>query len=269
MICFPNAKINLGLRVLRKREDGFHDIETLMIPLCLCDALEIVPAEKFGFNLTGLAIEDGPDNNLCLKAFKIMQQRYDLPPVHIHLHKVIPTGAGLGGGSSDAAFTLKLLRRVFKLKFCGSELNEMAQMLGSDCNFFIHNQAALCTGRGEVVSPVDFNLKGWHLMLVKPPFNVATSDAYAQTTLSGKALWTEGSLPDPPDQWKDWMVNDFEAGLMERYPVLAEIRDKLYSLGAAHVSLSGSGSAMYGLFKTKPESKDAFGKMFTWEEEFS
>ena len=268
MICFPNAKINLGLRIVNRRSDGFHNIETLMYPIGLCDALEIVPADEFGFSLTGLAIEGDQDNNLCVKAYELMQKRYDLDPVHIHLHKVIPTGAGLGGGSANAVHTLKLLRRVFKLKFCGSEFNEMAKMLGSDCNFFVNNEPALCTGRGEIVNPVDFSLKGWHLLLVKPPFDIATSEAYTQTTPSEKALWTARDLPDEPDRWKDWMINDFESGLMEKYPVLAEIREKLYSLGATHVSLSGSGSAMFGLFKEKPETTDEFEGMFVWEETF-
>lgn len=268
MICFPNAKINLGLRIVNRRGDGFHNIETLMYPIGLCDALEIVPAGKFGFSLTGLSIEGDQDNNLCVSAYQLMQKRYGLPPVFIHLHKVIPTGAGLGGGSADAVYTLKLLRRVFKLKFCVSEFNEMAKMLGSDCNFFINNQPALCTGRGELVSPVNFSLKGWHLVLVKPLFNIATTDAYAQTIPSGKALWADGSLPDAREKWKEWMVNDFEAGLMEKYPELIEIGEKLYYLGAAHVSLSGSGSAMFGLFKDKPKTTGAFEGLFVWEERF-
>jgi 4-diphosphocytidyl-2-C-methyl-D-erythritol kinase len=266
MITFPNAKINLGLRIHNRRSDGFHNIETLIYPIGLCDALEIVPADEFGFCFTGLDIEGDQDNNICIKAYKLMHQRYGLAPVYIHLHKVIPTGAGLGGGSADAVFTLKLLMRVFKLEFCGSELDEMAKMLGSDCNFFVNNQPALCTGRGEVVNPVGFSLKGWHLLLVKPPFNISTASAYASVEPSGKALRTDNNFLLATDQWKDWMINDFEAGLIEKYPILSEIREKLFSLGATQVSLSGSGSAMFGLFKDKPESTDVFRDMFVWEE---
>lgn len=269
MITFPNAKINTGLRILNRRNDGFHSIETIMYPIGLCDALEIVPADDFGFCVTGFDLEGDQENNLCVKAYKLMHQRYGLAPVHMHLHKNIPTGAGLGGGSSDAVFTLKLLRRIFKLKFCGSEFDEMAKLLGSDCNFFVSNQPSLCTGRGELVKPVSFSLKNWHLLLIKPPFSIPTALAYAMVMPSGKALPVDQDFLADPDLWKDWMVNDFEHCLIEKYPVLAEIREKLFSLGASHVSLSGSGSAMFGLFKEKPESTELFRDMFVWEEKLT
>lgn len=268
MICFPNAKINLGLRILRKREDGFHDIETFMMPISLCDALEIVPSDEFGISITGHKIEGKPDDNLCVKAYRIIHQRYGIPPVFIHLHKIIPSGAGLGGGSSNAVFTLRLLQRMFKLKICDNELMEMSETLGSDCNFFIKNQPAFCSSRGETIQLYNLNLKNWHLLLIKPPFDISTAAAYAMVTPSGKHLPVHEVSFSDSLSWQNELINDFEAVIVKKYPLMAEIREKLLALGASLVSLSGSGPAMYGLFDEKPEYANDFQGMFVWEEKF-
>lgn len=268
MIVFPNAKINLGLRILRKRTDGFHDIETIMIPIGLSDALEIVPSAdgKFAFTASGIAIQCDPEENLCVKAFRMMQRKYGLPEVKIHLHKAIPAGAGLGGGSSDAAFALKLTRRLFSIKVCGSELLEMAAALGSDCPFFIENKTSVAAGRGEALQPFPLSLKGYHLLLVKPDINVSTPWAYNNITPSGIPLPAPDQLRET-EAWDAMLVNDFEPAVMKTYPEIKEVRDRIRDLGAFYTAMSGSGSAVFGLFKSAPlVSKEDFSGMFVWQE---
>lgn len=267
MIVFPNAKINAGLRVINRRPDGYHEIETMMIPVRLADALEVTPSAdgQFGFTTSGTAIDGPTDANLCVKAFRLMQLHYGLPEVKIHLHKVIPAGAGLGGGSSDAAFTLKLLNRIFSLKVCNNDLRKIAEELGSDCSFFIENRPCLATGKGELLTPVHSDLNGFHVLIVKPGVSVSTAWAYSHVKPSGRHLPEAADFPSDPAQWQALLLNDFEEPVFETWPEIAAIKNQMLKLGAVYASMSGSGSAVFGLFKSKPDYKGLFEGNFVWE----
>ncbi|KAF0197327.1 MAG: 4-diphosphocytidyl-2-C-methyl-D-erythritol kinase [Bacteroidetes bacterium] len=267
MIVFPNAKINVGLRVTGRRADGFHNIETVMIPVKLADALEVTPASDglFAFTMSGIPVDGPEDLNLCVKAFRMMQKRYRLPEVKIHLHKVIPSGAGLGGGSSDAAFTLKLLNRLFLLKLCNNELAGMAAELGSDCPFFIENRPVLATGRGEVLSQVKADFSKWNIILVKPPVSVSTAWAYSHVKPSGLHLPGADEFPPDPSAWNGLFANDFEDAVFYKWPEIKDIRQSMMALGAKYASMSGSGSAVFGLFEKLPDTRGMFKDCFIWE----
>lgn len=250
MILFPPAKINLGLNVLRKRPDGFHDIETVFYPIPLKDALEIVPSAGTvnSFNAYGLDIPGDPAENLCLKAVELIRDEFQTPPVDIFLYKAIPTGAGLGGGSSDAAATLNILNNLFALHLSDFELKKFAAKLGSDCSFFVRLVPAFASGRGEVLCEIQLNLNAYSLVLVLPGIHVPTAAAYRAITPKVPE-WRLDKLADLPLQdWKNLVVNDFEESVFKQFPVLAEIRQKLYDAGAIYASMSGSGSSVYGLF---------------------
>ena len=269
MITLPKAKINLGLKVIRKRQDGFHDIETLMYPIGLSDILEIIPAHdlSFDFSNTGIQIDGDPQNNLCVKAYQLMKHIYALPEVKIHLHKIIPPGAGLGGGSSDAAHVLKLMQRIFSIKMCNNELHEMAAMLGSDCSFFIHGKPALAQGRGEILSPVDLSLAGYHLLLVTPPIMVSASHAYRKVTPSGHGLPVINYCESDVTTWGPLLTNDFEDIIMNEYPEVRQLRNHLVEMGASYAAMSGSGPTVFGLFKDEPKLQPGdFEGMFVWQE---
>jgi 4-diphosphocytidyl-2-C-methyl-D-erythritol kinase len=266
MIVFPNAKINIGLRISGRRDDGFHNIETLMVPIKLADALEITPATdgQSGFTLSGIPLGGDIEANLCVKAFRLMQKRYKLPETKIHLHKVIPVGAGLGGGSSDAAFTLKLLNRLYMLKICNQELKDIATELGSDCPFFIENAPSLATGRGELLNIVNLNLKKFSILLVKPQVSVSTAWAYNQVKPDGNKLTKGAKIPSDPTEWNDLLINDFEQPVFKAYPEIAVIKKNLLEMGAMYAAMSGSGSAVFGLFDQLPDLNDRFDGMFVW-----
>lgn len=267
MIVFPNAKINLGLRVTNQRGDGYHNIETLIVPVGLADALEITPAAdgRFCFTASGIPIDGDPESNLSVKAFRLMQKRFDIPSVRIFLHKMIPMGAGLGGGSSDAAFTLKLINRLFSLKICNQELKEMASVLGSDCPFFIENRPGFATGRGEVLQPVHADFGNLYIVIAKPSFSVNTAWAYRNIKPSGTGLFEAGILPHNPAEWNGLLVNDFEAVVARDWPEIEEIKQKMTQLGAEYAAMSGSGSAVYGLFNEIPDISGIFDGMFVWQ----
>ena len=259
MLQFPNAKINLGLRILRKREDGFHEIETCMYPIPWCDALEINKAETFSFRSTGLLIDSDSTNNLVVKAYDLLKDSFDLGSVEIHLHKVIPMGAGLGGGSADAAYTLKMLNSIFELGLSSQELRNYAAELGSDCAFFIDDIPAICIGRGEIMKPIDFTLSDLTLVLVKPDVHISTKEAYAG--VKPKSL--EKPIRDivlNPENLKEELVNDFEESIFPNHPQLAEIKNDLYKKGAVYAAMSGSGSTLFGLFDKSVKTED-----FTFE----
>lgn len=267
MIVFPNAKINVGLRILNRRDDGYHDLESIMVPVKLADALELTPSAdgKFGFTCSGLEIEGDTGDNLCVKAFRLMQSRYQLPEVKIHLHKVIPAGAGLGGGSSDAAFTLRLLNRMFSLRLCNNDLGSMAAELGSDCAFFIENRPAIAGGRGELLSHTDFSLHDFQIAIVKPHFGISTAEAYSLVKPSGTSLPLDEIQGADPEKWKDLLINDFEMPVIGRWPEIGELKQQFLDMGAVYASLSGSGSAVFGLFLSlPPELHNAFGDRFLW-----
>ena len=255
MIDFPNAKINLGLRVIRKRTDGYHDIQTLFFPVGLSDVLEIVPnhAQTANIEVTGLVPEGDPQSNLCMKVWEILHKEKGIPGVDMYLHKQIPSGAGLGGGSSDAAFALKMLDRLFDLSLTEEQLKEYAVRIGSDCPFFLYNCPMAAQGRGEVLSRVGVDLNGYYLVLVIPPLHVPTREAYAQITPAEPPEPVQKTVLRNIELWREHLVNDFEEPAFKKYPLLADIKNRLYQAGAVYASMSGSGSALYGLFTDKPE----------------
>jgi 4-diphosphocytidyl-2-C-methyl-D-erythritol kinase len=265
MICFPNAKINLGLHITARRKDGYHDLETCMIPIPLYDALEMIPAKKTVFDISGLQIPGEAKDNLILKAHKLLLKDFnDLSPVHIHLHKNIPMGAGLGGGSADAAFALTLMNRMFELHLEDWFLEDYAAQLGSDCAFFIENTPKIATGRGEILEPVDISLNGSHLVLVKPPIHIGTKEAYAGVKPKTPKQALKKILQDK-SSWKEMLVNDFEVSIFPQFPELAEIKSMLYKMGAYYAAMSGSGSTIFGLFEEKPTLKDMKKDWFVFE----
>ena len=258
MITFPNCKINLGLWVMQRRPDGYHNIQTVLLPVPWCDILEIVPSRDSETTLTvsGAKVDSLIENNLCYRAWRLLADNYSIPAVNIHLHKVIPTGAGLGGGSSDASFTLKMLNSMFGLSLGNEILRMLAVQLGMDCPFFIENVPALSTGRGEFLKPVSLILDSYFLVIVKPPVHVSTAAAF----IGIKPIYRENSIDDitdlPVHSWKKELHNDFENTVFELYPDILEIKNLMYRQGAVYASLSGSGSAVFGIFAAKPENQD-------------
>ncbi len=262
MLVFPNCKINLGLHVTRKRTDGYHDILTAFYPLPLTDCLEIVAAEETGFSAYGIPIPGDAANNLCLKAYQLLSDDFGLPPVAIHLLKNIPTGAGLGGGSADAAFTLKVLNEMFHLGLNAAQLSSYALQLGSDCPFFLENRPCIATGRGELLSPTNIYLNDYHILLVKPDIHIPTALAYAGIKPSPAAADLAEILSGPPHTWKGNLCNDFEAVVFGAHPRIREIKAQLYEAGAAYAAMSGSGSAVYGIFAKPPDTTKLFDDCF-------
>lgn len=265
MICFPNAKINLGLNVVAKRPDGYHNIETVFYPIPLTDALEVVRSDKMSFHQSGIAVDAPMEKNLVIKALNLFKAQHDTPALEIHLMKAIPFGAGLGGGSSDAAFMLKLLNDFCGLDIPCGELEEMAASLGADCPFFIRNTPVFASGTGNIFEPVPLSLKGYHLCLVKPDVAVSTAEAYSLVTPSAPAVSLKEIIRRPVSSWKNCMVNDFEESVFSRHPVIREIKERLYRYGAVYASMSGSGSSVFGLFAEPAQLKGAFPDCFVWE----
>ncbi|SEW46898.1 4-diphosphocytidyl-2-C-methyl-D-erythritol kinase [Chitinophaga sp. YR573] len=255
MIVFPNCKINLGLHVTRKRPDGFHDLETVFYPLPLTDALEVITPGTLTFTGSGIPVPGNTEDNLCLKAWHLLKQDFPLlPEVNIHLHKHIPIGAGLGGGSADAAFILQLLNNRFELSLTEEQLITYAAKLGSDCAFFIPNKPCYATGRGEILEPIPLNLDNWSFVLVYPGIHVNTGWAFGRITPKVPAQSLRDSILAPVESWKTLISNDFEAPVFSAHPELAQIKDELYAYGAVYATMSGSGSAMVGIF---PKNKIA------------
>ena len=246
MLLYPNAKINLGLNVVRKRSDGYHDIETLFYPVPdLCDILELIHADAFRMQVYGAQIEG---ENLCEKAWRLLHDRCGIPPVEIHLYKKIPMGAGLGGGSANAAFTLRGLNTLFRLGLSQEELSEMAAQLGSDCAFFIYNRPMLARGRGEILTPLDFSLGDHTLRIFPQAVFVSTREAYAGITPHEPAEHIEAIVQRPVAEWRGLLVNDFEETVFAKHPSLAAALDALYAGGALYAAMSGSGSALYAIY---------------------
>lgn len=270
MITFPNAKINLGLNIVERRNDGFHNLESIMIPVLLCDSLEIVrdtDNDKVGCDLQvfGLEVDGGVFDNLCCKAYNIMAKRFDLPAVKMILLKNIPIGAGLGGGSSDAAFTVKMLNRLFELDLSDNVMRSICSELGSDCGFFIQNEVALASGRGEVLHPLKLDLRRYHIVIVCPELHINTKGAYALINPDGTRIGhlTE-SLKHPIEHWKEIIGNDFEENIFKQFPDLNNIKNRLYSQGALYASMTGSGSGFYGIFPDHKELNDLFPDCNVW-----
>ena len=248
MVSFPHCKINLGLNILAKRPDGYHEIETCFYPIPWTDILEIIPSERFEFTSSGIAIPGKEEENLCIKAYQLLQHDFNLSPVKVHLHKIIPMGAGLGGGSSDAAFTLRLLNSIFELKISEEAMKQYASRLGSDCSFFVKDTPQIGTGRGEILNPIQFNLKGKFIVIIIPPIHVSTAEAYAGVTPVLNSTIT-GIITGDNSSWKNLLKNDFEESVFRNHPKIRAIKEKLYQLNAVYASMSGSGSAVYGIFE--------------------
>ncbi|MES2798948.1 MAG: 4-(cytidine 5'-diphospho)-2-C-methyl-D-erythritol kinase [Bacteroidota bacterium] len=252
MLLYPNAKINLGLHVLHKREDGFHEIETAMVPIPLFDILEILPAKELKFVSSGIAVSGALEDNLCVKAFRLLEDRFSIPPVYMHLRKQIPMGAGMGGGSADAAFVLKGINELFDLQLSSAQLENFAGILGSDCPFFIKNKPQLARGRGEILGEINIDLKGMYLKIVNPGIHISTKEAYAGIQFQERAFNVEEILTQPKSHWKKLLHNDFENGAFKQYPTLEQIKFQLYQENAEYAAMSGSGSTMFGLFTEPP-----------------
>lgn len=256
MITFPNAKINIGLHVADKRADGFHNLLTIFYPLPFCDVLEIIGSPKWIFKSSGISIPGNADDNLCIRAYQLLKKDYpQIPEINMHLHKVVPLGAGLGGGSSDAAHTLLLLNKKFDLQLSKSQLMQYAAQLGSDCPFFIRNEPCLATGRGEILEPLDINLTQWHFLLINPGIHIPTAWAFSQlkaNRASRTASDWKSVIQSPVETWKEELVNDFEVPVMQAHPAIAKIKAQLYDWGAAYASMSGSGSTVFGIFRQLP-----------------
>ncbi|MFI5219026.1 MAG: 4-(cytidine 5'-diphospho)-2-C-methyl-D-erythritol kinase [Bacteroidia bacterium] len=274
MICFPKAKINLGLNIIEKRDDGFHNIETVFYPLQWCDVLEVIGSEsgirslekkeKIEFMLSGLNVNGDFKNNLCVKAYDLLDKEFDLSAVKIHLHKIIPMGAGLGGGSADAAFTLKLLNVIFNLKLNIDVLKNYAQQLGSDVPFFIENAPVFAHGRGELMEKINVSLKEHFILIVKPGIHISTAEAYSNVKLNKPEKSIKEILRLPITEWKNFLKNDFEETVFRKFPLINEIKNKMYEQGALYVSMSGSGSAVYGIFKEVSFGEKEFSNCTTW-----
>lgn len=253
MIVFPNAKINLGLQVKAKRPDGYHNLETVFYPVKCCDILEAVRSDQFHFSSSGSHIDADHNSNLCIKAWKLFQQQFDLPPVKMHLHKIIPMGAGLGGGSADGAFTLILLNKLFGLSLSTDQLIGYALELGSDCPFFIHNKPVFATGRGEIMEPVNIPvLSGKTLVLVNPGVHISTSQAFGNLKFIPHAASLQTVIEKPIEEWTGLLENDFEPGAVKLYPEIARIKEILYQLGAVYAGMTGTGSTFFGIFNQVP-----------------
>jgi len=271
MLLFTNCKINVGLDVTARRADGYHEIATCMIPVQgLCDALELLPAPELTepeLTVTGLPVEGPAERNLCMRAWNVMHERHGTPAVRMHLHKVVPTGAGLGGGSADAAFVLRGIHTLFSLDLTDEELESLASEVGSDAAFFIRNTPAIATGRGETVTPFALpELSGKYLLIVKPPVAVGTAEAYAGITPALPAVPLQERLQRPLESWRTEVVNAFEPSVFTRYPELAAIKRQLYELGALYASMSGSGSALYGIFDVPVCRADFSENLFVYQE---
>lgn len=268
MITFPNAKINLGLNIVERRPDGYHNLETIFYPIPLQDILEVNTFEEAPHIVTptnkdvelhsrGVAIDGDAEDNLVVKAYRLLKEKTALPPVHIHLFKRIPSGAGLGGGSADATFMLRLLREKFNLAISDNELEEVAARLGADCPFFVRNTPAFATGIGNIFTPMpSFTLKGYHILLVKPNIFVSTRDAFSlvKPQKPTRPLTEIASLP--VDEWREaGMVNDFEESVFTKHPTIGRIKQQLYTMGARYAAMSGSGSSLFALFTHNPEQE--------------
>jgi 4-diphosphocytidyl-2-C-methyl-D-erythritol kinase len=264
VVVFPNCKINLGLHIIRKRADGYHDLETVFYPVPLTDALEIITETSaqtgISFSSSGLHIDTAEESNLCMKAYRLLKKDFPrLPPVKMHLHKAIPMGAGLGGGSADAAFTLMLLNNKFNLSLSTNQLINYSLQLGSDCPFFIINKACFATGRGEVLEEISLDLSAYKIAIVNPGIHINTGWAFSQIRPAQPNISIREIMQEPVGMWKDRLVNDFEKPVLAHYPQLQLLKEQLYKLGALYAAMSGSGSTFYGVFDKEIEiNKDSF-----------
>lgn len=263
MIVFPNAKINIGLNIVSKRPDGYHNLETIFYPVNICDVLEFTEKEGLDgveFVSNGITLDCDSSDNLVVKAYKLLKADFDIPDHIIELVKNIPTGAGLGGGSADATFTLKFLNEHYSLGLNNVQLKSYATRLGADCAFFVENFPVYATGIGDIMEPVDLSLKDYYIVLVKPDVFISTKEAFAGITPKPSKECLKDIVKLPVSEWKNHIFNDFECSIFPNHKMLENIKCKLYDLGAIYVSMSGSGSSIYGLFKKNPEILEHYFK---------
>ena len=273
MITFPIAKINLGLNVVEKRADGYHNLQTVFYPVPIMDALEIVPMSE-GFpsavdcdlKVTNIHIEGDEQRNLVVRAYQLLKADFPtLPRIHTHLWKGIPTQAGMGGGSSDCAYMIRLLNETFELGLTNEQMQQYAARLGADCAFFIESRACYAEGIGEKLMPIDLNLSGWYIGVVRPDIPVPTKEAFSRIHPHYPAMNCREAVSQPVETWRDTLVNDFEESVFALHPEIGAIKEKLYKIGATYAAMSGSGSALFGLFKEEPHDfSQEFPEMFTF-----
>lgn len=267
MVIFPHCKINLGLSVIEKRIDGFHNLETVLYPLPIRDMLEMIPGTKdFHFHASGIPLNVDQEQNLVVKAYHMIQEEYGIGPVQVHLHKLIPAGAGLGGGSSDASHALILLNNLFSLGLPIEKIEYYARKLGSDCAFFLNNKPMLADQKGDHFRSVDLDLDAYSILVVKPDLNINTAMAYSWIHPSKKELKLEEIIKLPVRQWQDNLINDFEKPVFDRHPELSSIKDRIRSMGALYTSMTGTGAAIFGIFEKPvfPEKQIDFPGCFVW-----
>ncbi|MBQ7361698.1 MAG: 4-(cytidine 5'-diphospho)-2-C-methyl-D-erythritol kinase [Bacteroidaceae bacterium] len=270
MVTFPNAKINLGLNIVEKRPDGYHNLETLFYPIAIQDVLEVTLRSPeadgdYSISMYNAPFSGSPEENLVIKAYKAIATDHKLPKMDFFLHKAIPTGAGLGGGSADAAFALKMINEIANLSISDDDLERYASQIGADCAFFVRNKPAFATGIGNILTPADCSLKGYYLVLVKPEVHISTKDAYAHVTPKKPETAITEIVKRPLNEWRNLLVNDFEESVFLKYPEIARIKEILYSQGAIYASMSGSGSAFFGIFadmKKEEEIQELFPECF-------
>ncbi|KOY85143.1 4-diphosphocytidyl-2C-methyl-D-erythritol kinase [bacterium 336/3] len=267
MLSFPHAKINIGLYITEKRNDGFHNLESCFYPVGWSDVLEVLPSENNYLKISGLQVDGDTSENLCMKALNLLSRDHFIPATSMFLHKVIPMGAGLGGGSADAAFTIKLINQLYNLGLETSQMQEYARLLGSDCAFFIESKPLYCYEKGDKFKDIKLDLKGKYLVLVYPNIHISTKEAYSGVKPQPLSFDLKNFLEtNPLNKWKNIIKNDFETHLFEKYPKLSEIKEYLYKQGAIYASMSGSGSTIYGIFEEKPSSLKFEENYTIWQE---
>lgn len=258
MVSFPNAKINLGLNIIEKRNDGFHNLETIFLPIDIKDVLEIIininKESGIEFTSSGLQIVGDISCNLCVRAYKLLQKDFNLPAVIVHLHKAIPMGAGLGGGSADGAFALQMLNEKLELNLTSQQLIQYALQLGSDCPFFIENKACFATSRGEILTPIELDLSSYKIVIVNPEIHISTAWAFSNIVPKSPANSIKEIIKKPIITWKNELVNDFEKSVLKEHPAINQIKETLYNYGAIYASLSGTGSTVFGIFNHQVEN---------------
>jgi len=263
MLYYSNAKINLGLNITQKREDGFHNIETIFYPIAVRDAIEFIPSSELSLTSSGIEIDCDVEDNLIIKAYRLLQNDFDLPTLRFHIHKTIPFGAGLAGGSANAAATLQELNRFYELGISENKLLEYANVLGSDCAFFIKNNPIYAEGKGDEMTPILLDLSAYYILLIYPQFVVSTKEAYDSVFPKQSEKSIQELIKKPITQWKGELSNDFENSVFGKYPILKDIKDKLYDKGALYASMSGSGSSVFGIFTEQP-SLEHFSAYWQW-----
>ena len=256
MVSFPNAKINIGLNITERRSDGYHNLESIFYPIAIRDVVELIEAPELKFTTSGLEIPGDLKDNLCMKAYGLMGKDYNLPPLHIHLHKHIPIGAGLGGGSSDAAFFIRLVSDKLRLGLTDEQMEAYCRLLGADCAFFVKNKPVFAFGKGDEFKQIDLDLANHFIVLVMPDVQISTSEAYRGIKPAKPQIPLLELIRLPANEWKNSARNDFEDPIFKNHPSIRGVKASLYEAGALYASMSGTGSSVYGIFTKKIELPD-------------